>query len=147
MEVFNSSIPFFFNKKKSAKTKTTTAENKPLPLSLANLQQNPAKLFYANNLQKRNIWCVSRYKQDLMIQKLMSEKLARSLSSLCCLTLVPGQHPGLTRGDHKSHICTQVGLLDYQLSSQSSAQCCLCSCNSSKQKQAWGEGLSFSKSC
>lgn len=91
---------------------------------------------------RKGIFAVaSRYKQDLMtIQKLMSEKLARSLSSLCYLTLVPGRHPGPTRGDHKSHTSTQIRLLDYQPSFQSSAQCCLCSCNSSKQKQAWGEG-------
>lgn len=132
MEVFDSSIPFFLTKKLSKNKNNSRKKEKKNSLSLANLQQNLAKLFCANNLQKRNICCVSRYKQDLMIQKLISEKLARSLSSLCYLTLVPGQHPGPTRGDHKSLICTQVGLLDYQLSSQSSAQCCLCSCNSSK---------------
>lgn len=140
VEVFNPSIPFVFHQKKTTPKPKTATKNKPISLSLANHQQNQAKLFYANNLQQRNICWVSRYKHDLMIQQLMSEKLARSLSSLCYLTLVPGQHAGPTRGDHKSHTGTWIRLLDYQLSSQSSAQCYLCSCNSPMPKQAWGEG-------
>lgn len=69
-----------------------------IPLSLANLQQNHAKLFYANDLQHRNICHISMCKHDLVMQKLTSEKLARSSSSLWYLTLCGRATP-------KAHKC------------------------------------------
>lgn len=104
-----------------------------ISLNLPNLQQNQAKLFYTNDLQHRNICCISMYKHDLVMQKLSS------LSSLCYLTLGVRATPRI----HKSwseitHL--YIDRIPGLSVCQGSVQCCFWFCNSPKPTQAWGEG-------